>query len=404
MAWDDAPPTAAELAPPTWDTTPPTPEELPSTAPKSLGGFAKNAVSDVGDIGMGLANTAKEGLYDVPKALFKLPADLAEGKGPSQTELGQFTASHTTPAVAQQMVQPIIHPLEYGYQHPVSQALNVAGALTAGGEMADVAGQYAKRGGQNAGIRALGGMRGQVGQLGAEESRDLAQTMIDKGIIGPGIGEIGMEEKIKNYLDKAGNTIGKYRNMPGNVPSQQDIETALKTQLILKYASGVHAGEQGGLEKAIAEVGKGPLNNFQDLANKATSLNQYATKNKLVQPTTAATDVANQLTSINESAMQKALTPSQWQEYQKALPAYGEGKHAQAFAERGAQREATRQGGTVGTRILDTLMPKHTVNSAMATGLSTAGDALQGIGKLSKIGALTPALAEYLTKKYGQQP
>jgi hypothetical protein len=333
-----------------------------------------------------------KGIKETPetvKNLVTLPYRAGKGLGESAAAIMEGEPAEKTPAgqVVGQIGQDISsfaeHPLQSAketiIEHPIASVASVlpfVGELGEENALADTAAQYAKRAGQNAGIRALGGMRGQVGQLGAEGSRELAQSMIDQGVVAPMTGEIGMEKKIQDLLGQAGQTIGKYRQMPGAVPTAEEIEKALKDSLTAKYATGLHAGEQGGLEKAIEEVKKGPLTSFEDVANKATELNKFATKNKLVQPTNAATDVANALTGINESAMQKSLTPEQFAEYQKALPAYGEGKYAQAFAERGAQREATRRAsGALSISPLNVL-PQHLVNRLTAVLGSKIGDIL----------------------------
>src|ERR1035437_6245404 len=95
---------------------------------KTLGGLAKNAASDVGDIAGGLANQASTWAPVIG-------GDVASVI-PGLVKQGMSMMSHPKDT-AEKLVAPIAHPIEYGYQHPVSQAMNV---LPAVGGLARVAG------------------------------------------------------------------------------------------------------------------------------------------------------------------------------------------------------------------------------------------------------------------------
>jgi hypothetical protein len=130
MAWNDAPPTAEELAPASsggWDSTPPTPEEL-----KDSEGFlektASNIIPDLGNVVKGAAGTIKEGAYDMPKRALETGVEMASGTPYSETPSGQKDTQFVegAPKMAEEMARPVTHPIQYTEEHPVQQAMNAA--------------------------------------------------------------------------------------------------------------------------------------------------------------------------------------------------------------------------------------------------------------------------------------
>lgn len=102
---------------------------------KSWKGFGMNVISDTGNLIVGAGATVKKAAYDLPKAitesLAQTVADKVTGKDSGQTPVGKEMTDFVdnAPNMAKEMARPLIHPIEYGYEHPVSQALNV---ITAG--------------------------------------------------------------------------------------------------------------------------------------------------------------------------------------------------------------------------------------------------------------------------------
>src|ERR1700686_4608581 len=105
-----------------------TPPAEDAVTPKSMAGLAKNAVSDIDDIATGAEETIKKGAYDLPKdltsSLAQTVGDVVTGKDSGQTPIGKETTdfANNAPALGASLAQPITHPIDYGYQHPVSQA------------------------------------------------------------------------------------------------------------------------------------------------------------------------------------------------------------------------------------------------------------------------------------------
>ena len=139
MAWDDTAPTPDELGS-SWDATPPTDDEL---NPKSVGGLAENALSNLGrdinpiNIAEGLGNTVKQGLYDIPKAAVESSVDLLKGAATAATGGGlpseEDVANTPILAKTREMVEPIAKdPVSYAYKNPLDAAMLVATPFLAG--------------------------------------------------------------------------------------------------------------------------------------------------------------------------------------------------------------------------------------------------------------------------------
>ena len=138
MAWDDTPPTAADIQPANWDETPPTQDEL--EPPKSLEGFLGNALSNAGrainpvNIAEGLGSSVKEGLYDLPKAAGESSVELLKDAAKAVTggDLPDQNAIENTPILAEtrKMTEPIAKdPLGYAYKNPVDAAMLAAAPI-----------------------------------------------------------------------------------------------------------------------------------------------------------------------------------------------------------------------------------------------------------------------------------
>lgn len=266
---------------------------------------------------------------------------------------------------------------------------SMAGVPEEGGLLGTV-GQYAKRFGQNQAIKALGASGGQIGQVGVPESRALAQSMIDKGVISPLRGPIGLEEKVAQLHGQAGQALGgarKAADVTGHAPSMAEILQQVQKDLESTYASGANKG-MAGLNRAKEEIAKGGTGTFVGNAQKATDLNQAAAANKLYRPQGATTDVADTISRLNNEAMGKTLSPEQMTKYDLAKKDYGDLDKVQKFLERGERKEmAGRGGASLAKTIADKTMDAIGNRTAATLGSKT-GDLLQ-----------SPALNDPLVQK-----
>lgn len=271
------------------------------------------------------------------------------------------------------------------------------------GGLLNTLGQYAKRFGQNQAIKAMGASGGQLGQVGIPESREIAQSMIDKGVISPMRGPIGLEEKVGQLHTAAGEAIGgarKAADVTGQAPQMPEILQNVKQYLEPKYTSGTEKG-MAGLNRAREEIAKGGTGTFMGNAHKATELNASAAKNAMYRPQGAATDTADIISRMNNEAMGKALKPEQMAKYEQARKDYGELEKVKGFLERGERREMAGRGGsslmkTVADKTMDALG-----NRVAATLGSKTGDFLMAVDKLSEPAKKT--LASYLMSQQNQE-
>lgn len=284
----------------------------------------------------------------------------------------------------------------------IPDAVTGIGAVEGLGEMSGLKGtaaQYAKRFGQNQAIKAMGASGGQIGQVGVPESREIAQSMIDKGVISPLRGPIGMEEFVDKLHKDVGSRIGATRQMAGtrgDAPQLPEILDQVKQNLLSKYQSG-NDRNMGALNRAREEVAKGGTGTFSGNAQKATDLNKYASDNKIYRPQTASTDVADVITGLNKDKMKTLLTPEEMGAHEKDLSDYGPLNTVKKFMERGERKEMAGRGGsslmkTAADKTMDMMG-----NRVAATAGSKLGDALLSPVDLQK------ALAAYLSQKYASQ-
>lgn len=240
-------------------------------------------------------------------------------------------------------------------------------------------GQYAKRFGQNQAMKALGARSGQIGQVGIPESREIAQSMIDKGVISPLRGPIGLEEKVAELHGAAGQGIGQARalgDVQGTAPQMPEILQNVKQNLEGKYSSGVEKG-MSGLNKAREEIAKGGTGTFTGNAQKATELNQAAAANKIYRPQGATTDVADAISHMNNEALKKTLSPADFAKYESHLKDYSNLSKVNEFIKSGERREMTGRGGaSLGKTVYDKTMDALG-NRVAATMGSKVGDILQ---------------------------
>jgi hypothetical protein len=207
-------------------------------------------------------------------------------------------------------------------------------------------GEYLNRFAQNQMIKNIGGVRGQINQLGPEKARAIADYAFEKGLAGPLTGSVGMEQNIANQAKLVGGKLGSLRESvktPQNVP---ELTTAIQAKLDPEILIGARAGERGAYKKALNELAKlGESASPSDIAKKVTYLNQEA-KNlaSLKAPSGAMADVAREARAINDAKIKAALGPKAG-EYEGLLSEYQKIKPIEAMERRGTVQEMAGRGG-----------------------------------------------------------
>lgn len=301
------------------------------------------------------------------------------------------------------------HPLESAknelIQHPISSVAALASLPFAGGlgeRATEIAGKYATRFGEDQAIKTLGARSGQVGNLGIPESRALAHTLVDRGIIKPFRGPIGLEEKITGLSNKAGEDIGNARSMADErtaaaeetAPSAQSLTDLAKQKLAPGYESGHMSGRAGTFNKALESLANpviqengemtGPTaGTFSGNAAKATELNAAGTPDKALSQAENSpySDVANMVSKENNTAMAKTMTPEELAQHKQDLSNFSLYQPVKQFMEAGERKEMTGRGaGSLTKTAFDKSMDMFG-NRASAVGGIRAGEALQAVSK-----------------------
>lgn len=275
-------------------------------------------------------------------------------------------------------------------------------------------GEYLNRFAQNQMIKNIGGVRGQINQMGPDKARAIADYAFEKGLAGPLTGSIGIEQNIANQARKVGGGLGALRDSvkaPQNVP---ELLNNIKAKLDPEILIGARSGEKGAYQKALAELSKlGEKASPSDIAKKVTYLNQEA-KNlaSLKAPSGAMADVAREARGLNDAKIKAALGPKA-AEYENLLKEYQKIKPIEAMERRGTVNEMAGRGGP---GLLHGALNKFmdiTGHKTLAAGAKNAANAIKsplsenltGIGQgISQIGAQSQdeELKRYLQDLYGQ--
>lgn len=241
------------------------------------------------------------------------------------------------------------------------------------GPAAETMGKYAGRFGENQAIKSLGARMGQVGSLGIPESRAVGREMVERGIIKPFKGPIGLEDTVKGLSKQAGEDIGNARTMADerafaageHAPSAPDLTDMAKQKFGPSYESGHLSGRGGTFNKALESIANpvitdtgemtGPsAGTFSGNAAKATELNAAGTPDKALSQAENSpySDIANMVSKENNAGMQKTMSPDEWAAHQQSLKDYSLFKPVQKFMEAGEKRELAGRGGASITKTL----------------------------------------------------
>lgn len=303
---------------------------------KTLGGFAKNAVSDAIETGTSMATSpAIDMIGGNPFPMVK-----------SAIEQGAQALSHPADT-AKSLIEPVVHPIDYGYAHPVQQAINVAGVvapMVTGA--ADTVSQYAGRMGENQMGKLHGTSGAQFRQLGREDFGDVMRRSFENGDADLTTGPIGREQAVKERIAQLGNDIGDVRDTAseaGPAMTGQQMADAIRAKLGPDYApGGPKFADASQLETQLKNIEAMKSTTPKDFAQRATDINTEARGQKLIRSTGADTDVADQMSHINDEQIAKRLPPEIQEHYQTLKDEFGLAKPLDPMELHGATKEALK--------------------------------------------------------------
>jgi hypothetical protein len=343
-------------------------------------GLASNALENAKrvfnpiNMAKGGMETVKEGAYDLPIDLHKTLAQLVGGVVTRQPT-GQTPMGARMQDIAQS--EEVQNPSQWAYKNPIDAAMQAATVISpfmpeaeAVNAAREGAATRASRFAQQQAVKAMEGSRGQIMQVGPESARELGQFALDKGVVSPFKGEIGMERALNDLEQTSGAQIGAARaagDVLGGAPEPSLLQNNIEAELAPKYGSGMRVGERGALGHALEEVGKIDKPSFTGIAQKATEMNQYAKgMHQINQPSGALTDVANILSRENNAALANVLKPEEFAAYKQALGDYGSIQKLQEFFLRKEARELAGRGGGIVRGIKDAFGHKVAATGADA--------------------------------------
>lgn len=228
------------------------------------------------------------------------------------------------------------------------------GQLAAKPGWAETLGDVALRKAQSMRFREMGASPGQIRKLmdkmGEEKLRSLSDLAEEKGITKPIVSsQIG--KNIENLHETSGKTIGAMRELAakrGAIHDPNGLVQAIKAELDKKYLQGgMASSEKGGYLKALKEISNTPPK-ADALAKKITDLNEYATKNQMIQKKGAFSDVANAASRINNQLIEKFLSPQEMEAYRQSLRDFGASQIFKRFYGFRAGRELAGRSGPGG--------------------------------------------------------
>jgi len=290
----------------------------------------------------------------------------------------------------------------------------LAGDILGGaGESTSTLAKYAGRFGENQAIKAMGARMGQIGDLGIPESRAAGRAMVERGIIQPFRGPIGLEDTVKGLSNQAGEDVGNARSMADmraaaagqQAPSLEDLTNAAKQKLAPSYESGHLSGRAGTFNKALESLANpviqdtgemnGPtVGTFSGNAAKATELNAAGTPDKALSQAENSpySDIANMVSKANNEGMAATMSPEENAAYQKSLDDYSLFKPVQKFMQAGEKREMGGRGGaTLGKTLYDKTMDSFGNRASAVLGFK-AESALNGASRITNLVTSNPSI------------
>lgn len=220
---------------------------------------------------------------------------------------------------------------------------------------ANTVAKYLQQGSQNLAAKEMGGGPKHVRQIGEEGVQALGQYAIDKKIVDPRVGSIGMKERTNAINKTAGGVLGDIRKEADGIFDPQkhtiDILQPIKQVLDQDFEPGMPGANE--YKTAIGLVEKSDPSP-SGVAELATKLNRLANENnKIKQPTRPYTDVANIASRINNERIKQMIGPGKSAIYEEALKDFGATKKLQEFLKnKSARAMGSGSAGSVPNRIV----------------------------------------------------
>lgn len=385
---------------------------------KSLAGLAQNAMSDIGGIATGAAQTIKKGALDLPESLTSSLAqtvgDVVTGKNSGQTPIGKEVTdfANNSPELGKQMIAPIAHPIDYSYQHPVSQAINLA-TVTGGlgmnkaADVADTASQYAGRFGESQMGKLHGTSPLQFKALGHDNFNEAMRTSYNAGDANLLQGSIGREAAIKGRISDLGTQIGNLRQQAGATGPQMtpnEMADAIQQAKGIDYApGGKHFGEQGSFNANLENIRAMPKGGVENFAQRATDIKSNAAGNKIALPlkSKAEVDMANQMSHVNDAEIAKKLPAELNEDYTQLKEDFGNTKVLNPMELRAEAKErlgtSPQTAFGMGKAILHSAVGGPKLGAQAGFGAETAlAGAASGLRSFNTIGGVTTHLMSVL--------
>lgn len=200
--------------------------------------------------------------------------------------------------------------------------------------------QYLQQESQNLAAKEMGASSKHVRQIGEEGVQALGQYAIDKKLIDPRVGSIGMKERVNSINKTAGKVSGDIRKEADTLfnPTKDTIDVLQPVRQILDkdFEPGMPGANE--YKTAIGLVEKSDPSP-SGVAELATKLNRLANENnKLKQPSRPYTDVANIVSRINNDRIKGLIGTEKSAIYDEALKDFGATKKLKEFLKNKAAR------------------------------------------------------------------
>lgn len=342
-------------------------QHLQSTAGTEPPGFlekaAGNVIPDVQGILGGLAESTQG------PAMNLLSGDMA-GAIPKLVKQGQQFWSNPQENLAE-MARPVIHPIDYAEEHPVSQAMNIAAIVSPLMKgAAETGAKYAGNMGEESMGRLHGTTRAQFKQMGDADFGEAMRESFGQGDADYTLGNIGRRQAINERVAQLGNDIGDIREATKTVIPPEEMAAKLQERLSGSYGpGGANFKDEGALMRELENIKQIKNPSAGEYADYASSINRNVTKNKLFQPTGVETDVANQLAHLNDETITGELSPDMAEHYGQLKESFGNAKPLQAMEQAGQAKEVTGGGshtmfGAVKNALGSIISPNKTLAKA----------------------------------------
>lgn len=258
--------------------------------------------------------------------------------------------------------------------------------------------QYLQQESQNLAAKEIGASAKHVRQIGEEGVQALGQYAIDKKIVDPRVGPIGMKERTNAINKTAGDVIGQVRKKADAsfhpLKHQIDVLQPVKQSLDADFEPGMPGAHE--YQTALKIVEKSDPSP-SGVAEMVTKLNRMANENnKLKQPSRPYTDVANIASRLNNERIKGIVGDETYAIYDEALKDFGATKKLQEFLKNKSARSMGRSSaGSLTNRLTQEFLDSagYKAGSRITGGMAKA---IKGNPKIA--GSLPDMFKEFINQ------